>query len=649
MVIQFLIKWINRNFSECATKTERNATQCDTLFIDAFQLYFNALESSEDHDTFVRKYLGSVRNSVLSSNPSQTIFIFLDGPCPAIRFQKLRERWFASCHIDGFEIDNDDFELDERESDEETAHAALEKYIKKLINYDNVNAKSIIYSSVTTPGEAKYKFFNYFREMKNDKDYIENSRNFILSNTNEMFFLALQFIDDHFFILKPNHMLYDIDIFRNLILYYMTLEEPFPGSNGADQQHNKINKEQYDSVVSKMNHHLKQQIINDVIGLSIVVSSENFPPFPEIKRLGTTAYTFSKVLNSYKELNQPYISIQIRMSANKTKASKIPEFTPLIVDNCFCLPSLQKIMRKFMQIYCENKKVGKKAADVNKNSKANKNVNAFDIGIDVSNDFYQSKNDGPNLHSKPKSKKKSNKKEANIFDVGIYDSDDDDNESDNDENVQDETEFEDKIDDNHYSENNNDFDFEICNEEDDDDENNVDDYQIESQQLFRLFNFTWQLYSNNCPSWSFYYQFKGSPPLDIALDLMQQEGIEAFNTEDANDITDPMFKNFVIYPVEVKNQFPPCLYDLKIPPSPIAKYWPLGAVDPKDIPIMNLKEVKKYFNAARKKMNESELRQGEISKTEVITKSPKRRQQSRFNRQGFQQPRTYNVNPFDDF
>ena len=57
-------------------------------------------------------------------------------------------------------------------------------------------------------------------------------------------------------------------------------------------------KNDYLNIVSKLNDKLKQQIINDVVALSIVVSSENFQPFPEIKRMGTSAFTYSKLLDS---------------------------------------------------------------------------------------------------------------------------------------------------------------------------------------------------------------------------------------------------------------------------------------------------------------------------------------------------------------
>lgn len=680
MVIQVLIKWINKNFPECSAKTERNSIHCNTLFVDAFQLYFNALENSDDEKAFISKYLGAVKNSIISNNPSDTIFVFLDGPCPAIRFQKLRERWFVSSHIEGFTINPNEFVLEESQSNEDGAHASLEKYLKRLINYDNVQAKSVIYSSVTTPGEAKYKYFDYFREMKSHPDFVPSRRHIILSNTNEMFFLALQFIDEKFYILKSNHVLYDIDLLRNFILYHMAIEEPFPGLYEQDpitpesQQKRQL---QYQKIVSKMSYQLKQQIINDVVALSIVVSSENFAPFPEIYKMGTNAFTYAKLLNSYKELNQPFISSQINQNSDE-----VPEFTPLIVDNCFDLSSLRKIMTKFLQMYKKKNNKIKNKNDFqfkNKNSHK-KSMNENDDEFKIKKETQKNKQDSESSTKKKKKSKKKNKKsqeERNIFDVGFFNNEENENENEKNDNDDDD------YDDNNFNQSNDleeensvnleqqqqEEQFESNNNEDEisDDNNNnnnsgdddddefefseseVKDFPEESQQLFRLFNFTWQLYTRGCPSWSFYYQFKKSPPLEIALNLMHQEGLDVFDTEDANDVTEPMFKEFVIYPVDVDNIFPYCVYKLKIPPSPISKFWPLGATDPEDIPVIDLKLVKKYYRKAKKEMGQ-DPNEKVFPKTYEIVKKQQRSNPQRFSDESpFQKRYRQNVNLFDDF
>lgn len=651
MVIQALAKWINQNFPECATKTERDSVKCNTLFIDAFQLYFNVLEKS-DNKTFVKKFLGTVKNAILSNHPSDTIFVFFDGPCPAIKFQKLRERWFLSYHVDDYVIDTDEYNLKDVKSNDDDGYEALQNYLERVINYDDVKANSIIYSSVTTPGEAKYKFFDYFREMKNDPDFIPSRKHIIMSNTNEMFFLALQFIDEQFYILKLNHVLYDVALLRDLILYHMAIEEPFPGLNdfdSIDEESVEKRKSRYKRIVSKMNDELKQQIINDVVALSIVVSSENFAPFQEFEKMGTNAYTYSKVLNSYKELNQPYIAKKIKRKSKSENSDENPKFTPLIVDNCFDLSSFKKIMKKFLQMYCE------------KNQPKNKKTSSSHK-IKGKHESKKDKKSKSKCKVKSKTKIKSKPKSINIFDVGMTSKDEENNsdqeeesdnsnsykkhnesESDNSNSESDRSESDDDI-----SENDDDSDDDDSSENDDD----STDFTEESQQLFRLFNFTWQLYTKGCISWSFYYQFKKSPPLKIALDLMQQEGLDVFDTKDSKEITEPMLKDFIIYPVEVDNLLPYCLYKLKFPDSPIAHFWPLGATDPKDIPIIDLKTIKKFYKKAKKKIDDDDLPEGEIfTETYEIVKKPLKRKISRPQEESiFNQARyRFDVNMFDDF
>lgn len=607
MVIQALAKWISQNFPECVTKTMRNSVQCNTLFIDAFQLYFNALENSEDNESFIKKYLSSVKNAILSNNPTDKIFIFLDGPCPAIRFQKLRERWFVTYHVDDYVIDPSEYNLEDIQTNDEDGNEKLEEYIKKLINYDDVTANSIVFSSPTTPGEAKYKFFDYFREMKKSSDFVPSRKHVILSNTNEMFFLALQFIDEQFYVLKSNHYIYDIDLLRNFILYHMAIEDPFPGlkDNSIDKENLKKRKKHYKSIVSKMSEQLKQQIINDVIALSIVVSSENFPPFPEIGKMGNNAYTYAKLLNSYKELNQSYIESQIKMNSSDEL-----EFTSLIVDNCFDLSSLKKIMKRFLQTYFK------------KNHSRSKKIDD-EISSESSDD-----DDEPNLKSKHKRKeelKQKNGETKNIFDISITNNEYDDYSSDTQKE-------EEEINNSNREEEENDKSDSYSDEDDNDkfNEKDADDFQSESQQLFRLFNFTWKLYTEGCISWSFYYQFKKSPPLEIALDLMKQENLDVFETEDSDEITEPMFKSFVIFPVEVDDFFPHCLYKLKLPGSPISHFWPLGATDSKDIPIIDLKLIKKFYKKAKDKIPENERKDETPSETYEIEKKQKKKKTKRY-------------------
>lgn len=555
MVIIGFDKWLNQNFPEISSKMQRNSVQCSTLYIDAFQFYFNALYKSSDSKEFIGKYLRSIKNVILSINPSDTIFVFLDGPSPAIKFQKLRERWFSKCHIDDFEIDSSEYVLEEIEDDEESGHEALEGYLKKIINYDNVSAKSIIYSSLTVPGEAKYKYFDYFREMKSRPDFVPSRKHILLSNTNEMFFLALLFIDEQFYISKSNHIIYDVDQLRNLILYHMATDEPFPGlykKSCIDEDSLEKRKREYQDVVSKMSNELKQQIINDVVALSIVVSSENFQPFPEIKRMGTSAFTYSKLLDSYRKLNQPYINSQIMLNQDDTK-----EFNPLIVNGVFNLSSFRKIMNLFLGTYFNKQNHPDK--DKQEDLPLNENENTTEI--------------------------ENNEKVEHSNEVV-------------------------------------------------DDEDDVANYSEQAQQLFRVFNFTWQLYTNRCLSWSFQYQFKKSPPLKTALQLMHEEGLDVFDTEGSKDVTEPLFKNFIIYPVEVVD-IPYSLYKLKIPPSPISRFWPLGVTDPADIPILDVNEVKLLYKEAKKEMNGDRPEKNVFGKTYEIARKQNNQQRKVRSRQGF--------------
>lgn len=115
---------------------------------------------------------------------------------------------------------------------------------------------------------------------------------------------------------------------------------------------------------------------------------------------------------------------------------------------------------------------------------------------------------------------------------------------------------------------------------------------------------------------------------------MHEEGLEVFNTEGSEDITEPLFKNFIIYPVEVFN-IPYPLYKLKIPPSPISKFWPLGVTKPKDIPILDVNEVKFFYREAKKEILGDKPEGNVFEKTYEIARKQNRQQIKRRGKQSF--------------
>ena len=80
----------------------------------------------------------------------------------------------------------------------------LTKSIENKEKLSNIKTKRFIYSGKFVPGEGEHKFFNYFRESKNSESWKQGQRHLILSNDNDLIFLALQYIDDDFTILKFN-------------------------------------------------------------------------------------------------------------------------------------------------------------------------------------------------------------------------------------------------------------------------------------------------------------------------------------------------------------------------------------------------------------------------------------------------------------
>lgn len=80
--------------------------------------------------------------------------------------------------------------------------------------------------------------------------------------------------------------------------------------------------------------------------MSFIMGSDFLPQIPDL-----VGISFSKLLNSYKKINEKYF---LEFFNNEKKSSEI-EFYPLIVNDCFSVSSLQKLIREcFKEINLSN-------------------------------------------------------------------------------------------------------------------------------------------------------------------------------------------------------------------------------------------------------------------------------------------------------
>lgn len=285
MGIKGLMRWLRFNIKPAFI--HRNI-RIDTLFIDSKQLYFKSLEKA-DESHVIPIFLDQIKWVITHFTPTETLFLAMDGPNPAAKFQTQRQRKFQMDYIADFSYPEKPFDMLSKEQYAEIANKSLEEFLKDFINQPNIKTKRFLFSSGFAPGESEHKYFSFFREEKGSPNWKHNKNHFIYSNDNDLIFLSLQFTDENFYIVKfwekDGKMINDVIDISEVRRYFLNLI------------YNPFGKGRRDSLQVVNN----EKVINDIIALSFLLGNDFIPPFPEIESIDTQS--FQKLLNSYVALN----------------------------------------------------------------------------------------------------------------------------------------------------------------------------------------------------------------------------------------------------------------------------------------------------------------------------------------------------------
>lgn len=211
MGINGFFKWLKKQFPLCLSNDKRIYSHCNTLFIDLCQPTIEALPLVENkmkkipEEEQIQNYLNisvkKIKKIFLTVNPHDTIFAFLDGSSPAIKFQRKRERYFKSEYVENYAIDPTEYTLND-----------VNLFRDRLIH--------------TISGHLWKK----------------NQLHSIFSFDNDLIVLALQFFDEHFLVLKDFNTIVDISILRDLFLYQMIQKDLFFIEENSEENLNLISQ-----------------------------------------------------------------------------------------------------------------------------------------------------------------------------------------------------------------------------------------------------------------------------------------------------------------------------------------------------------------------------------------------------------------------
>lgn len=313
MGIKGLNVWL-RNIKQ--TNVDISSIKVDTLFIDGQQILHPILSDLTEKE----KYLDQCETVINTFQPSEYIFLAMDGPNPAAKFQTQRRNRFqeavnemkTNCNYQypNEELCNVEFE---KFMNSESIDHVLKQFLQNVSQNDNCTTKQIFYSSRYAAGEAEHKYLDFFRKQKKSPGWKPNQNHFIFSNDNDLMFLSLQFTDENFYVVKfkfdeQNNLKDDIIDIQSVRKYLL-----------SQIYNNKI----------KRTPQFEERIIKDIIGLSFILGNDFIPEFEDINQ---NKYAFNGFIIAYSKINMK---------------SNINNYNYLIENDSFNVSTFKKIVSTF--------------------------------------------------------------------------------------------------------------------------------------------------------------------------------------------------------------------------------------------------------------------------------------------------------------
>lgn len=152
MGIKGLNKWLKTNIRSSFI---HRIPQIDTLFIDAKQFYYKSLEQCSESEV-IPIFLSKIQYFIETYSPLDTMFLAMDGPNPAAKFQTQRERKFESEFEPNFKYPTKQRFLASYDEEQygENVNKALEEFLPNLLSKSKIMSKQFLFSSGYAPGES---------------------------------------------------------------------------------------------------------------------------------------------------------------------------------------------------------------------------------------------------------------------------------------------------------------------------------------------------------------------------------------------------------------------------------------------------------------------------------------------------------------
>lgn len=300
MGIPYYFSYIIQNHSNIIKKiqdiilVENLYLDCNSIIYDSIH-YLEKLSENITEDNIIKQVLKNIDNYILTTNPSNLIFIAFDGIAPVAKLEQQRQRRYKTLYQKNvynniFNINTEKFNTSLITPGTEFMNLLNENILNYFSAPDRYNEKNVILSLSDEVGEGEHKIFNYIRENAQE---LSESVNVVYGLDADLIMLCMNHISicKNIYLYRETPMFIK-DINKSLdpnCCYLLDMTELSSIISNNMSQHSKIT-----NTNTKQNN---ENTIYDYIFLCFLLGNDFLPHFPSINiRTGG----IHKLLNAYQ-------------------------------------------------------------------------------------------------------------------------------------------------------------------------------------------------------------------------------------------------------------------------------------------------------------------------------------------------------------
>ena len=206
MGVSGFFRWISKRYPLIRKSMKvLSRPRFNNLFIDANSIFYRAVSSvnetvSDLTPSLLAEILRYIDLLVQVSNPSDLIFIALDGPGPLSKLRIQRQHRFAKAASSKNGFDSVAFS-----PGTEFMHKLnkeIVKFIQEQIRNNAWGKVKVILSGSSTPGEGEHKIINYIRMLKGNNEWNSDTTSCLYSTDADLIFLCLSLHEPNICIMR---------------------------------------------------------------------------------------------------------------------------------------------------------------------------------------------------------------------------------------------------------------------------------------------------------------------------------------------------------------------------------------------------------------------------------------------------------------